>query len=240
MDYQAILEYLTEDKVKSILEKLKIPYHDHGGYLTMPTYCHNSMTEEASEKLYYYKNNKIFMCFTEDGVMPIFKFLKNFYEAQGMQWDWYRDIYNLIVDDNFQNQFEYTTERYHSLTADFSKSTPRELPIVPKGILNIFTKYYPIEWLSDNITKEAMDKFNILYSSTQNRIIIPHYNPDGNLIGIRSRALNQNDIEQFGKYMPVQIEGKWYSHPLSLNLYGLYENKENIKNSGICFVFEAE
>ena len=74
-----------------------------------------------------------------------------------------------------------------------------------------------------------MDKFNIRYSTTQNKIIIPHYNADGQLVGIRGRALNEWEVENVGKYMPVQIEGKWYSHPLSLNLYGLNFNKEDIK-----------
>lgn len=40
--------------------------------------------------------------------------------------------------------------------------------------------------------------------------------------------------------MPVCIEGKWYSHPLSLNLYGLNITKENIKQTGIAYLFEAE
>ena len=40
--------------------------------------------------------------------------------------------------------------------------------------------------------------------------------------------------------MPVQIENKWYSHPLSLNLYGLNFNKETIKQTGVAYLFEAE
>ena len=40
--------------------------------------------------------------------------------------------------------------------------------------------------------------------------------------------------------MPVQIEGKWYSHPLSLNVYGLNITKENIRRAGIVYIFEAE
>jgi DNA primase len=40
--------------------------------------------------------------------------------------------------------------------------------------------------------------------------------------------------------MPVQIEQKWYKHPLSLNLYGLKENKEAIKRTGRVFIFEGE
>ena len=85
-----------------------------------------------------------------------------------------------------------------------------------------------------------MDKFNIRFSPSQNKIIIPHYDAAGRLVGIRGRALDEWEIENFGKYMPIQIEGKWYSHPLSLNLYGLNLNKENIKNTGIAYIGEAE
>lgn len=107
-------------------------------------------------------------------------------------------------------------------------------------MLDSFIKYYPIEWLNDGISKEAMDKFNIRFSPSQNKIIIPHYDVSGRLVGIRGRALNKEDIENWGKYMPLQIEGKWYSHPLSLNLYGLNMTKENIKATGIAYLFEAE
>jgi hypothetical protein len=104
----------------------------------------------------------------------------------------------------------------------------------------MFVKLYPVEWLNDGITKATMDKYNIRFSISQNKIIIPHYNVSGQLVGIRGRALNPDEIEQIGKYMPVQIEQKWYAHPLSLNLYGLNYNKENIRNYGVCYIGEAE
>ena len=40
--------------------------------------------------------------------------------------------------------------------------------------------------------------------------------------------------------MPVKIEDTWYKHPLSLNLYGLNETKENIKKNGVAFLLESE
>ena len=80
-----------------------------------------------------------------------------------------------------------------------------------------------------------MEKFNIRYSISQNKIIIPHYNINGKLIGIRGRALNQEEIEAGCKYMPVKIEGKFYAHPLSLNLYGLDRNRQDILKSTTLF-----
>jgi hypothetical protein len=57
-------------------------------------------------------------------------------------------------------------------------------------VLDVFVKKYPVEWLRDGITTAAMDKFNILYSISQNKIVIPHYSVEGELVGVRGRALN--------------------------------------------------
>jgi DNA primase len=63
---------------------------------------------------------------------------------------------------------------------------------------------------------------------------------DGRLVGIRGRALNEWEIENVGKYMPIKLEQLWYKHPLSMNLYGLYENKAIIKKHKVVYVFESE
>ena len=241
IDYQEIIEQLDDDKVKGLLEKLDIPYEEKGGVLILPTVCHNEDVEEASHKLYYYKNTHIFQCYTECGAMSIFNFLKHFYETRSIEYDWYTDILQVILDCSNMRSFNQPQTGYKRRADDYAPKKDRhELPTYPNGLINVFVKYYPIEWLNDGITKEVMDKFNIRYAPYQNKIIIPHYDASGRLIGIRGRALNTWEIENIGKYMPVQIENKWYSHPLSLNLYGLNVTKENIKKTGIAYIFEAE
>ena len=42
-----------------------------------------------------------------------------------------------------------------------------------------------------------MDKYNIRFSPTQNKIIIPHYDINGRLVGIRGRALNIEEVEKY-------------------------------------------
>lgn len=238
INYQEIVEQLELDKVKQLLTSLDIPFKERVEALVMPTVCHNEDIDDASWKLYYYKNTHLFYCYTECGAMSIFKFLKNYYEARQIDYDWYRDIL-LVIQNCAANQLQ-SVESYRSIRADYEPRQARKLEVFPKGVLDVFIKTYPVEWLEDHISREAMDKYNIKYSISQNKIIIPHYDVDGNLIGIRGRALNQDDIENFGKYMPVQIEGKWYSHPLSLNLYGLDKNWKNIKEDGIAFICESE
>lgn len=240
INYIEIIEELELDKIKSLLESLHIPYRDTDKALIMPTVCHNADADEASWKLYYYKDSHSFYCYTECGSMSIFKFLKHFYDARDIAYDWYTDILQVILNCSASGLAQTAPDAYKSHKTDYEPQKARKpLPTYPNGLIDVFVREYPIEWLQEGITKETMDKYNIRYSISQNKIIIPHYNVDGELVGIRGRALNEEDIEQFGKYMPVQIENKWYSHPLSLNLYGLNLNKDNIKNS-MAFIFEGE
>lgn len=236
-----LMKSITPEKVIEIMGKLGITdYIERDKYIIFPTVCHNADQTTASRKLYYYKNNNFFYCYTSCEGMSIDKFLEHFYDCRGYDYNWYNDIYlflggDTIIESDFdikEKQTNYRTRYSHSLLPSLST--------YPKGILDMFSKYYPIEWLNDGISKESMDKFNILYSSTQNKIIIPHYDTNGELVGIRGRALNEQEVNTFGKYMPVKIENTFYTHPLSLNLYGLNITKENIISLGYAFIFEAE
>ena len=174
--------------------------------------------------------------------MSIFKFLETYYKTRNYEYNWFTDIYEPI--SNCSNSFfneGFEPVSFINIKDKIEKKRKEiKLESYNEGVLDIFTKIYPIEWLNDNISKEAMDKYNILYSISQNKIIIPHYDIEGRLVGIRGRALNNWEIENVGKYSPVQIEGIWYRHKLSLNLYGLYQNIENIKRNKYVFLCESE
>lgn len=240
INYQEIIEQLDIDKVKALLDKLEVPYQDKGAFLVCKTACHNADLDEASDKLYYYKNTHMFVCYTECGNLSIFKFLKNYYEVRGIEYDWVTDIYEVILDCSKYDKYNFAPTKYKSVRDKYKPQKILTLPEYDEGALDCFIKYYPPEWLNDRISKDAMDKYNIRYSISQNKIIIPHYDVNGRLVGIRGRALDPQEIEMVGKYMPIKIEQTWYKHPLSMNLYGLYQNKENIKKNGICFLAEAE
>ena len=240
IDYKSIIEELQPEKIKELLYKLGAEeVVEKPGHFITNTICHN--TEGGSLKLYYYFNSHLFTCFTECGNMNIFSFLKHYYESHNLSYDWYQDIYKVILDcSNFNPNLGFAPNKYQRIRDTYKAAEPTKLPTYPNGIIECFTKFYPTEWLNDGISKTSMEKFNIRYSAPQNKIIIPHYNPDGELVGIRGRALNEWEVENVGKYMPIQIEGKWYSHPLSLNLYGLNWTKDNIRRSGTCFLCEGE
>lgn len=242
INYQEIVENLEVERVKSLLEELGADVIEKDEYLMCSTICHNEDASQASKKLYYYKNTHLFYCYTECGAMNIFQFLKHYYETRNIAYDWYQDILQVILTCSTSGARDISNvQTYTSQRSDYEiQKQRRSIPTYPIGLLDCFTKKYPIEWLEDHISEAAMDKYDIRYSISQNKIIIPHFDASGALVGIRGRALNEWEIENLGKYMPVQIEGKWYSHPLSLNLYGLNFNKDNISKYGIVYIFESE
>ena len=243
MDYAKIIENLNTDAIIHLMTELGADrYDDRGDYIIFPTICHNEDSSEASMKLYFYKNNKVFVCYTSCGGMSIFKFLKHYYEERQIEYDWHQDIYEVVCNcSDFKRKEGFERTPYKSLRERYKVARKEvQLPEYSKNVLDCFIKHYPPEWLNDGITKEAMDAFDISYSIAHNKIIIPHYDIEGRLIGIRGRALNDWEVENVGKYAPIHIEQTWYKHPLSMNLYGLNVTKKNIRAHSICFLFESE
>lgn len=243
MDYAEIISNLDTDSVIHLMTELGADrYDDKGDFVIFPTICHNLESSEASMKLYFYKKNKMFVCYTECGSMSIFKFLRTYYEERQIEYDWYQDIYEVVCNcSSFKQKEGFIKPVYKSLKERYSVVRKEvQLPEYSPNVLDCFIKYYPPEWLNDGISKLTMDKFNIFYSISQNKIIIPHYDIDGRLVGIRGRALNEWEVENVGKYAPIRIENTWYKHPLSMNLYGLNVNRKNIQAHGVCFLFESE
>ena len=243
MDYAEIISNLDTDSVIHLMTELGADrYDDRGDFVIFPTICHNLESSEASMKLYFYKKNKMFVCYTECGSMSIFKFLRTYYEERQIEYDWYQDIYEVVCNcSSFKQKEGFIKPVYKSLKERYSVTRKEvQLPEYSPNVLDCFIKHYPPEWLNEGISRLAMDKFNISYSISQNKIIIPHYDIDGRLVGIRGRALNEWEVENVGKYAPIRIENTWYKHPLSMNLYGLNVNRKNIRAHGLCFLFESE
>jgi len=84
-----------------------------------------------------------------------------------------------------------------------------------------------------------MNHRGICYDPKNEGIVIPHYNIDGELIGIRERTLIKEN-EKYGKYIPAKLNGQMYNHPLSFNLYNLNNSKDNIKALKKVIIFEGK
>ena len=94
-------------------------------------------------------------------------------------------------------------------------------------------------WLKESISQESMDNHGICFDPKNCGIVIPHFDINNRLVGIRERTLiKENEI--YGKYRPALIGGQLYNHPLSFNLYNLNMSKNAINRNKKAFVFEGE
>lgn len=244
MTLKELNDSLTPEKIIQLVTELgSDEYIDKGDYIIFKTICHNEDAATASMKLYYYKKNKKFHCYTDCGDnFNIFTLFERRYKLLGIKYNFYKDIVLKITDGiNIKRTAENGfIQKYESKYDEYKIDQPNvKFNEINPNVLKLFTFFPTPEWLEDGISEEIMKLYNILYSIEQNKIIIPHYDMFGNLIGIRGRALNEEDL-LIGKYMPVQIEKKVYSHPLMYNLYGLNLIKENIQKYKMAIVAEGE
>ena len=225
--------------IKTIIPDLR--YEEFNNYLILPTICHNLNQEDASMKLYYYYNTHLFFCYTQcNSSFDIYELIKKILVLRDLPSD-FTEVFNIITK-NVDKDFNFVQEdyKYHSFLDKYEKKNQTvNFEIYNKDLINFFEDYYYKGWIDEGISIESMKKYNIKYSVAREQVIIPHYNLNGELIGIRGRNLNELEILK-GKYMPVKIEGKFYSHPLSYNLYGLNFTKEKIKKSKTVLIFEGE
>lgn len=250
-DKNAILKSLTKEQVIKILLDLGSEGYrtDSQGNLIFQTVCHGG----KSYKLYYYHEGngeypgRIFHCYTScSESFSIFELVIRAKRTQGKTFTWYQSVAYVA---NMSNNIAITTpdEPKHicdiSWLKKFKKrkgSGVNDCRSIDEHILEMF-EYTPHEaFLNDHISRETLSTFEISYWGNTNQIVIPHRDRHQNLIGIRGRYLDEEDVENIGKYVPLNIEGKFLSHKLSNNLYGIHINQSKIISCKKCLLLESE
>ena len=257
MTSQELKDKLTvEDVIKYVTEFLGSddPEFDDYDNPIFQTVCHNP-AHCGKHKLYYYVESKQFHCYTECSenfdifgltcrakgyditvdFKKAFDDVVNFFHLGGIQFgfgDNKKDKDDLAEGWNILQKFkDYNAPR---------KTLP-PLPKYPKNILEYFgPPVAPTEWLKEGISADALRRYGIRIDCAMRKIVIPHYDIDGNLCGIRGRSFDPDEVAQGKKYMPVYIEKDCYKHPLGQNLYGIYENQDVIRRLKKVAVFEGE
>lgn len=237
-----VVEMLTLDDVERFLESLGVDVDRFENHLICPTICHNAVGEATSRKLYWYHDHKVFHCYTEcNESMSIFELYQRYMEINEHKIG-FREAQDYI-EQFISNVYVPERKKTSPLTLDRDKyiigNTIQELPEYSSSVLDCFLPYYHPLWLGEGISKESMKKFGIRFSVGQNKIIIPHYDLLGRLVGVRGRALEEEDIA-LGKYRPISIGETTYAHQLQFNLYGLYQHQDAIRKCHRVIIYEGE
>ena len=242
-----VVKELTPEDIKEIVSSLGgEDYIEREKEIIFPTICHNYHAEDGSHKLYYYKNSGLFVCYTCCGTFDIAGLMCRRFETLGQDYNFYQDIVLPLADKSNYKEKPKLSSFYQPYDLEMEERYKvKENPIINlkhlnPNILNIYSNYLVKEWKEEGISDDAARRYQIRYSIEENKVIIPHYNEEGFLVGIRGRALNSDDAAAQGKYRPIKIGEQILSHPLGYNLYGLNLVGGNIKRLGMGIIFEGE
>ena len=234
MNAKDLINVLTNQDVINLMKELGCDnYIDKSSEIIFSTICHNG----KSMKLYYYKENKKFQCYSHCGNMSVYDLIMKVKECDFATA--FKFLKDSISDSEMRGYgFDFAEEKIVDLK---DIVVPEIEPLEKQFLYDVFSKQ-PVEcWIDEYISYETQKKFKIRYDKTKDYIIIPHFDwKTGKLIGIRKRVLNKIEAEKYGKYTPLFYDSKSYSHALGLNLYGLNETKENIKKYEKVVIFESE
>ncbi len=239
---------LTLDQVFSLLAALGAEPQQKEDYIMSRTICHGG----NSHKLYYYDNTKLFRCFTEcSESFDIFQLVIKIHQLDGDKNYSLNQAYYYIVNffgisienKNFENNEEVLEDwkilnNYNKILDNYNNKKV-EFKNFDDKILEYLPHPRILPWEQENITQEVMKRHKICYNPSTAAIVIPHFNQDNVLIGIRERTLIK-DNEIYGKYRPMYLNHIMYNHPLGFNLYNLNFSKNNINLIKKAIIFEGE
>ena len=258
-DKDGLKNSLDIEQISHYLEEFDAEPEVRGDIIVSRTVCHNHCGC-GSHKLYYYGNTGLFKCYTDCGgeAFDIFELTRkilsreqpkaredsawNLPEAIDYVARYFHFAPNQKVDDDLldiQDELEIFG-KYDRIKDININSQQVELKTYEGDFLKNLPHPIIQSWINEGISKEVMDAAGICYNPKSQGIVIPHYDINNRLVGIRERTLIKEQAEQYGKYMPAKISGKMYNHPLSFNLYNLNHSKDNIQRMKKVFAFEGE
>ena len=246
-----IKESLSIEQVFDFLSEFGGEPQIRGNIIVSKTICHNHK-REGSHKLYYYDNTKLFKCYTNcDSTFDIFELMLKIRKNEGIeitlfeaikfiaQFFGYEATYIKDENNDILNKDWKIFNAYDRIEEISDNSQIVELKEYDDSILKYLPRPRILPWEEEGITNEVIQRNNIAYDPVNEGIVIPHYNIDGKLIGIRERTLIKEE-ETKGKYRPAIIAGTMYNHPLGFTLYNLNNSKTHIKDMKKVFLFESE
>lgn len=245
MDIQSLKKYICENnKIEHVLSSLG---------------CH---------KIRHNLNREYYSAAHKDGDNPagviIYenKYLNYISYSRNVTFDDCKDIINLIQDTNKvdfvtalkwlhkvlgleftpykkqekKKEKETPSTRFRRKKEHMKKVNVAEIHEIDEEAINDYIPMLHIDWFHEGIMPWARDKFGLCYSYKHSRMVIPlRYWADGRLLGFNQRTMIENWKELgISKYFTTP------SYQKSLNLYGLWENKDSIEDAGYCVIFESE
>lgn len=261
-DKDEIKNSLTIEQMFDYLAELGGEPQLQGEIIICRTICHGG----NKRRLYYYENTKLLKCFTDCAdTFDVFELTLKVKSRETpkirttKEGKTYEDSWNLPEAIDFvaryfgfapkqKEEFDVASKtledwkilnNYDRIENIDNKTQIVELKIYDDNILKNLPRPRIEPWIEEGISQEVLNRNGICYDPKNCGIVIPHYDQESRLIGIRERTLVKEE-EVKGKYRPAYLNKQLYNHPLSFSLYNFNNSKNNIAKLKKAFVFEGE
>lgn len=240
MDANEFVQTLSDRDVYSLLEHLGGNPKESNRGLDAQSICHNH-DGSGKHNLRYFSESHSFTCFSNCGTMSIYDLVSNVLELDFYNsFKYVLSFFNQSIYDMSYKQKSYEDDIDLSFfNREFKVESDKLKELSPK-VLNVYYDQYYKGWINEGITIKTMQKYNIKTSIIDEQIIIPHYDEDNRLVGVRCRNLNKQLVNDGKKYMPVFQGDNMLNHSTGSVLYGLNFNMEAINRTQKIILFESE
>ena len=248
IDVKKLKRALTLAHYDMIIQRLGIPiFSKSNSEWRLYTGDKNVNPLEGSPKLIFYPDSHIFMGYTAGRSYDIIS-LTQTRLALLKQPCSFLDACQFIIDTTNINPDSISHIKKEGHVYDWSnlerfikvRKYGNQLSEYNRNIIDTLPPLYPQAWIDEGISEETMDKYQIRYYERCNQTVIPCFDDEARLVGVRVRNWDKDRVEQ-AKYMPlVTLDGQCYKFNTNQVFYGINYNKPEIERTGKVIIVESE
>jgi hypothetical protein len=248
MDVKKLKKMLTLSHYDIILRELGIPIFSKSN---TEWRCwsgeKNRNPMDGSPALVFFPDTKIFIGYTSSRSYDCISLVQTRLNLLGQTCS-FLDACNWILEKTGLDPTKITKPFTNNHVYDWSelerfvrvRKYGNQLPEYNRNIINTLPPLYPQAWIDEGISEETMAKYQIRYYERCNQTVIPCFDDEARLIGVRVRNWDKDRVEQ-AKYMPlITLDGQCYKFNTNQVFYGINYNKPEIERTGKVIIVESE
>lgn len=202
---------------------------------------------KGSPKLYFYKDSQIYFGYTSSRSYDIISLVQTRLSLLKQPCS-FLDACQFILDTTNINPDSISRVKKECHVYDWSnlerfikvRKYGNQLSEYNRNIIDTLPPLYPQAWIDEGISEETMEKYQIRYYERCNQTVIPCFDDEARLIGVRVRNWDKDRVEQ-AKYMPlITLDGQCYKFNTNQVFYGINYNKPMIEQTGEVWLGESE
>ena len=248
IDVKKLKKSLSLAHHKQIMQALGIPsYSENSTQIVYYTGDKNVDSYKGSPKLYFYKDTSIYVGMTAGRSYDIISLTQTRLSLLKQPCS-FLDACQFILDTTNINPDSISRVKKEGHVYDWSnlerfirvRKYGNQLSEYNRNIIDTLPSLYPQAWIDEGISEETMDKYQIRYYERCNQTVIPCFDDEARLVGVRVRNWDKDRVEQ-AKYMPlVTLDGQCYKFNTNQVFYGINYNKPEIERTGKVIIVESE